>query len=64
MKTNFNKTTKTLALVLCLGALPMAGLISGCAGDRYHQSTGEAIDDKGISMRVKSALSDDQGVQI
>ena len=37
----------------------MIALTSGCAGDRYHQSTGEAIDDKGITMRVKSALSND-----
>ncbi len=44
-------------------------MVSGCAGDRYHQSTGEAIDDKGISMRVKSAFSNDaeykyEGVQV
>ncbi len=52
-------TIKTLGLIVCLGTLPLVGLVSGCAGDRYHQSTGEAIDDKGISMRVRSALSDD-----
>jgi osmotically-inducible protein OsmY len=46
-------------LVLCLGALPVIGLVAGCAGDRYHQSTGESIDDSGITMHVKSALSDD-----
>ena len=33
--------------------------MTGCAGDRYHQSTGETTDDKEISMRVKSALSND-----
>ena len=62
MKTNFIKltrTTKAFGLALCLGALPLAGMVSGCAGDRYHQSTGEAIDDKGITMRVESALSND-----
>ncbi|HTH46647.1 MAG TPA: BON domain-containing protein [Candidatus Limnocylindria bacterium] len=31
----------------------------GCAGDRYTQSTGEHIDDSATSMRVKSALGDD-----
>jgi osmotically-inducible protein OsmY len=38
-----------------------AGLVGtvGCAGDRYHQSTGEQIDDKATSMRIKSALSND-----
>ena len=53
------QTTKILALALCLGALPLATLVTGCAGDRYHQSTGEAIDDEGISMHVRSALSND-----
>jgi hyperosmotically inducible periplasmic protein len=53
------QTTKILGLALCLGALPLVSIVTGCAGDRYHQSTGEAIDDHGISMHVKSALSND-----
>jgi len=52
-------TVKVLGLALCLGALPLITMMTGCAGDRYHQSTGESIDDKSISMRVKSALSND-----
>ena len=52
-------TTKVAGLILCLAALPLATLVTGCAGDRYHQSTGEAIDDSGVSMRVKSALAND-----
>jgi len=50
--------------------LGMAALVvGGCAGDRYHQSTGEHIDDKATSMRVRSALHDDTeykfpGVQV
>jgi osmotically-inducible protein OsmY len=52
-------TAKALTIILCLGTLPLATVLTGCAGDRYHQSTGEAIDDHGISMRVKSALSKD-----
>jgi hyperosmotically inducible protein len=62
MKKNPTKTlqtTKVLGLILCLGALPLVTMVTGCAGDRYHQSTGEAIDDHGISGRVKSALSND-----
>ena len=44
-------------------------MMTGCAGDRYHQSTGETIDDTGISSRVKSALSNDaeykyEGVEV
>ena len=50
---------KTLALVLCIGVVPMVAMTTGCAGDRYHQSTGENIDDHGTSMRVKSALAND-----
>jgi osmotically-inducible protein OsmY len=50
---------KVLGLALCLGTLPLAAVVTGCAGDRYHQSTGEAIDDRGVSMRVRSALSND-----
>jgi osmotically-inducible protein OsmY len=62
-------TTKVLALALCLGAIPVLTVITGCAGDRYHQSTGEDIDDHGITMRVKDALSNDaqykyDGVQV
>jgi hyperosmotically inducible protein len=61
MKTSLIKnTSKTLSLVLCLAALPVVSLVStGCAGDKYHQSTGEAIDDHGISSRVKHALAND-----
>ena len=50
---------RVLSLVACLAVLPVAGLVSGCAGDRTHQSTGEAIDDQGISIRVRSALGND-----
>jgi hyperosmotically inducible periplasmic protein len=62
-------TTKVLALALCLGAVPVLTVITGCAGDRYHQSTGEDIDDHGITSRVKDALSNDaqykyDGVQV
>ena len=58
-----------IGLTLCLAAVPLVAVISGCAGDRYHQSTGEAIDDEGITMHVKSALSGDaaykyEGVQV
>jgi hyperosmotically inducible protein len=54
-----NSISQILALTLCVCALPLLGVINGCAGDRYHQSTGESVDDSGISMRVKSALADD-----
>jgi osmotically-inducible protein OsmY len=53
------QTAKVFGLVLCLGTLPLLTMVTGCAGDRYHQSTGENIDDHGTNMRVKSALSND-----
>jgi osmotically-inducible protein OsmY len=53
-----SQVTKVLGLALCLGALPLVSLVTGCAGDRYHQSTGEDIDDHATTMRVKSALGD------
>ncbi len=34
-------------------------LTTGCAGDRYHESTGETIDDSAMTARVKSALGGD-----
>ena len=52
-------TSKMLGVVLCIGMLPMLPVFTGCAGDRYHQSTGESIDDHATSMRVRSALSGD-----
>ncbi len=55
MKTN---TVKSLGAALLLGVSTIAGL-TGCAGDRYKQSTGEYIDDKATSSRVRDALSND-----
>ena len=53
------KSLKTLGLILALGALPLVGGVTGCAGNRYTQSTGEHIDDRADSIRVKKALSAD-----
>jgi len=33
--------------------------VTGCAGNRYQESTGEHIDDAAITGRVKSALGGD-----
>jgi osmotically-inducible protein OsmY len=53
------KTLKVFGLIHSLGALPLLLGVTGCAGTRTTQSTGERIDDHGTSSRVKSALSDD-----
>jgi osmotically-inducible protein OsmY len=49
------------AAITCACVIPItAGLLAGgCAGDRYHESTGESIDDTAITARVKSALGGD-----
>ncbi len=55
-----NKITIT-ALLLCL----VTGVTissTGCAGDRYSRSTGEYIDDKSITTRIKSALLADKEI--
>jgi len=47
--------------IISIGAMPLTvGLLaSGCAGDRYHESTGEGIDDTATTGRVKKALHAD-----
>lgn len=47
--------------ILSIGIMPLAVslLASGCAGDRYHESTGEGIDDTATTSRVKKALHAD-----
>ena len=40
--------------------MPLLQGVTGCAtGNRYEQSTGERIDEHGISSHVRSALADD-----
>ena len=56
---NTGTTLKALALVACLGALPLVVGLTGCAGDRYNQSTGQRIDDNRTADRVKDALAHD-----
>jgi osmotically-inducible protein OsmY len=53
------KTMKVLTLIVGLSSLALMSGITGCAGDRYTQSTGEHIDDRGTSSRVKKTLSED-----
>jgi len=48
-----------VGLVICLVTPAALVGLSGCAGNRYEQSTGEHIDDRATSSRVKEALSDD-----
>jgi len=52
-------TATSISLALCLGLFTTAVITStGCAGDNYNRSTGQYIDDKSLTMRVKHALSE------
>ncbi len=44
-------------------AVSLVSLSTGCAGDRYSRSTGEAIDDASITAKVKSELLSDPDVK-
>ena len=56
---NTGKTLKTLALIACLGALPLVAGLTGCASDRYNQTSGQRIDDNRTADRIKDALARD-----
>jgi osmotically-inducible protein OsmY len=53
------RSLKLPAFSLALGVLVATVGLTGCAGNRYTQSTGERIDDKADSSRVRSALNAD-----
>jgi hyperosmotically inducible protein len=57
----WKNNAQRLVTILSVAVSPMlVGLMAtGCAGDRYHESTGESIDDTAITARVKSALNGD-----
>lgn len=61
MKNIINKPL-SVALTIAfttLAPLSIGLLVTGCAGDRYHESTGEGIDDTATTARVKKALHGD-----
>ena len=49
------KKINCLTVALVLATATVAG-VTGCAGDRYNQSTGEHIDDAATTGRVKDSL--------
>ncbi len=52
------KNIRSIGAALMLAAAGLVGL-TGCAGDKYHESTGEDIDDSATTGRVKGALNND-----
>ncbi|MDQ6631999.1 MAG: BON domain-containing protein [Verrucomicrobiota bacterium] len=58
------KTMGKFGTLVCLGiTVSLVSLSAGCAGDRYHESTGEAVDDSAITTKVKSSLLADPDVK-
>jgi osmotically-inducible protein OsmY len=55
-------SVKVLALITCLSALPLMVGLTGCAGDRWNQSTGRSIDDK-RTAEPDNRQSTDQGIE-
>jgi len=52
--------TRTMSqLITAPIAIGLAIVVTGCAGSRFDRSTGESIDDRSTTSRVKSALSAD-----
>src|SRR5476651_306307 len=62
MKT-YTNTRKLAALVSMMGTLALCGLSGGCASSQNHDSTGQYVDDTGITTRVKTALLRDDSVK-
>lgn len=53
------KNIKSLCVAIVLGTSAVVGL-TGCLGDRYHESTGEYVDDTTLTAHVKNALAHDE----
>ena len=54
---------KVVPLLAITGILALGGLAGGCAATRTHDSTGEYIDDTGITTKVKATLLRDDAVK-
>lgn len=55
------KAINSLAVILGLGvAAALPAFTTGCAGDSYHKSTGEVLDDAAITTKVKADLLADR----
>lgn len=55
------RSLRSMVLILSVGAWPLVAGLTGCStGSRYKQSTGEYIDDRGLTSHVKKALGEDR----
>jgi osmotically-inducible protein OsmY len=62
MKTSIQSSTFALYLAIA-GALTLGGIAGGCASTPTSDSTGQYVDDTGITTKVKSALLRDDAVK-
>ena len=62
MKSHFSLRSLSLAAAL-LGLVAIAGTAGGCAATRTSDSTGQYVDDAGITTKVKTALLNDASVK-
>jgi len=62
MKT-YIRMTRIAPIAVLAGALLVGGLSGGCASSRTSDSTGQYIDDTGITTKVKAALLKDDIVK-
>ncbi len=56
------KRNLLLSVALCAALTPVVLTTTGCHKSEYSRSTGQYLDDKAISTRVKSALLANSGV--
>jgi osmotically-inducible protein OsmY len=50
-------SVKVWALITCLGALSVITGLTGCAANRYNQSTNQRVEDSRTAERVREALA-------
>jgi len=60
---SFTNSKKLAALAAFTVALILFGFSSGCEATRTHDSTGQYVDDTGITTKVKTALLRDDLVK-
>ena len=60
---SFTKSKKLAALTALTFGLTLCGFYSGCAATPTKDSTGQYVDDTGITTKVKSALLGDDMVK-
>jgi osmotically-inducible protein OsmY len=60
---NIVKTFDSVRIVLLGLAVVLSLSVSGCAGSRRHESTGEYVDDVWLTARVKTSILGDARVK-